>query len=496
VNLGERLRAVVRSGSSRIPQQPAQSGSSRIPQEVDESGSSRIPQQPAESGSRPALQRQDVGSGFSRSSRDEHAHLEETLGGEFRDYSGHRSFVVTRRHEAASLHGRTHVGDFAERLHRAYASAPFVSVPAARPPFVFFDLETTGLSGGAGTHAFVVGCGWFDADDGFITEQHLLVDYASERAMLKAVAGELERAGAIVSFNGKSFDAPLLETRCLFHRMASPCGPLPHVDVLHPARQFWGRVGGGDVERFAPQESGCSLMAFERRVLGATRGGDVPGFEIPGRYFQFVRSGDPRPLAPVFEHNRLDLLSLAGLTARLLYTIDRGPAETRDACEALALGRVYTRAGLTSRADEAYRRALKLSDGSAPGRTSTSMGLLRIEALRSLALGARQARHYDAAAAYWREVLDVPGCPRSIARQAGEALAIHHEHRARDLPAAKAFALRTLELDSEAARGDAVRHRLARIERKMISERPLFPSLPLQPPPSCGSPRSGPRTSS
>jgi hypothetical protein len=342
----------------------------------------------------------------------------------------------------------------------------------------------------------MVGCGWFDADDGFITEQHLLVDYASERAMLQAVAGELERAGAIVSFNGKSFDAPVLETRYLFHRMTPPCGPLPHVDVLHPARQFWGRFGGGDVERFASREARCSLMAIERRVLGAIRGSDVPGFEIPGRYFQFVRSGDPRPLAPVFEHNRLDLLSLAGLTARLLHTIDRGPAETRDACEALALGRVYMRAGLTSRADEAYKRALKLSDGSTTGGTTTSMGLLRIEALRSLALGARRTRHYDLAAAYWREVLDVPGCPRTIARQAGEALAIHHEHRARDLATAKAFALRTLELESEAARGNAVRHRLARIERKMISERPLFPSLPLQPPPSCGSLRSGPRTSS
>src|SRR5213079_2321368 len=98
-------------------------------------------------------------------------------------------------------------------------------------------------SGGAGTHAFLVGCGWFEADGGFLTRQFLMVRYSDERPLLATVAGELARAGALVSFNGKSFDAPVLETRYLFHRLDWIGGGMPHVDVLHPARRFWKRRG-------------------------------------------------------------------------------------------------------------------------------------------------------------------------------------------------------------------------------------------------------------
>ena len=130
---------------------------------------------------------------------------------------------------------------------------------APRVPFMFFDLETTGLSGGAGTHAFLVGCAWFDADGAFVIEQHLMTDFAGERGMLTFVAEDLAQAGALVTFNGKSFDAPVIETRYLFHRLSSPCSQVPHVDVLHPARRFW----GGD------PMLGCSLIALEQQLLGA-----------------------------------------------------------------------------------------------------------------------------------------------------------------------------------------------------------------------------------
>jgi uncharacterized protein YprB with RNaseH-like and TPR domain len=373
-------------------------------------------------------------------------------------------------------------------LTAASHAAPLVSVAAARAPFLFFDLETTGLNGGAGTRAFLVGCGWFDEDGSFATEQHLLIEYASERAMLGAVARQLSEAGALVSFNGKSFDAPVLETRYLFHRLTPPCAPLPHVDVLHPARRFWGR----------DDDVGCSLVSLEQQVLGARRTGDVPGFEIPARYFQFIRTGDARPLAAVIEHNRLDLLSLAGLTSRLLHLIDKGGrGEAMDGNltvrEALALGRVYTRSGLDTRAEAAFEFAAR-----------SPSPAIRLEALRGLALVARRARRFADAADRWRAVLAVPGCPPALAREAAEALAIHHEHRARDLATAKLFALKTLEMESvpsatrRTAAGDAVRHRLARIERKLVSERrTLFASSPsLSLPPSSGSRTSAPRTSS
>src|SRR5205807_9036442 len=118
-------------------------------------------------------------------------------------------------------HGREAIGTYAEWLDEASADAALYSIDA-RPPFVFFDLETTGLSGGAGTHAFLVGCGWFEAEGAFVTRQFLMTRYADERPMLERVGRDLSRAGALVTFNGKSFDAPLLETRYLFHRLSWP----------------------------------------------------------------------------------------------------------------------------------------------------------------------------------------------------------------------------------------------------------------------------------
>ena len=188
----------------------------------------------------------------------------------------------------------------------------------------------------------------------------------------------------------------------------------------------------------------------------------MPGFEIPARYFQFVRTGDARPLAAVLEHNRLDLLSLAALTARLLHLARAGPDAARDAREALALGRVYARAGLDERARDALRHAID--------RCRSPRGAfdpIRIDALRALALACRRARRYDEAAACWRQLLEIRGCPPPIAREATEALAIHHEHRVRDLAAAKAFALRSAGSGPRPGLDAAAQHRLARIERKM-----------------------------
>src|SRR5580765_2265906 len=149
-------------------------------------------------------------------------------------------FVVDRRWPPSARYGKEAVGTFAQCLDEASAQAVlFADDPPARAPFVFFDLETTGLSGGAGTQAFLVGCGRFAADGGFQTRQFVLTRHADERPLLETVAGELARAGALVTFNGKSFDASLLETRYLFHRLEWSVRCLPHVDVLHPARQFW-----------------------------------------------------------------------------------------------------------------------------------------------------------------------------------------------------------------------------------------------------------------
>jgi uncharacterized protein len=402
------------------------------------------------------------------------------LGGAWWPIGNGRCFVVERRWEPSALHGRERIGALADRLNRASGEAPlFTGGSPARPPFVFFDLETTGLSGGAGTLAFLVGCGWFEDAGAFVTRQFLLARHADERMLLEAVAGELARAGALVSFNGKSFDAPLLEGRYLFHRLAWRGREMPHVDVLHPARRFWKPVPSRALRSdsryaidplvaraFMPMfDSGCSLQALERQLVGARRKGDVPGFEIPGRYFQFVRSGDAAPLEAVLEHNRLDLLTLAALTARLLDMARGGPDSIGDAREALALGHVYLRGGLEERARASFQRALD--------RCRSPRGAydpIRMDVLRALALACRRAGRYDEAAALWRELAEMRGCPPAFVREATEALAIHHEHRVRDLPLARQFALGSLAAAGDGPRpsiAEAVRHRLARIERKM-----------------------------
>ena len=367
-------------------------------------------------------------------------------------------FIVERRMAASKKYGRETIGNLADRLNASAVEAPLVCGGGdARPPFVFFDLETTGLSGGAGTQAFLVGCAWFESDGSLTTRQYLLARYSDERAMLAAVAEDLGRAGALVSFNGKSFDAPVLETRYLFHRIEWTPSQLVHIDVLHPARRFW-------------KEDDCSLVVLEQQVLGAWRDGDVSGYEIPARYFQFVRSGDARPLVDVLEHNRLDLVSLAGLTVRLLEIVRGGPDYAENAREALALGHVYSRSHADARAIEAYERAVTLAATSRSGRAS----FLSTDALRALAIAYRRARRFDDAARCWTALIE-SGCPSGIEREAIEALAIHHEHRRRDLESAKLFAERNLDVSHRQHRESlkaAARQRLDRIERKLSSGEP------------------------
>ncbi len=330
------------------------------------------------------------------------------------------------------------------------------------PRTVFIDLETTGLSGGAGTLAFLVGCGYFDLG-AFQVRQFLLTSHAAERALLTAVAEFFEGADLIVTYNGKTFDVPVMETRWMFHRLRLPLSDVPHFDMLHPARRLWkSRAGaGGDIE-----ESGCRLSTLEQTLFGVRRVGDVPGFEIPGRFFSFLRSGDPRPLEPVLEHNRLDLVSLAAVMARGVALARGGHPSCRDAAEALALGRVYERAGALDRAEGCYACAVASPAPEVKG-----------EALYCLGLRHRRERRFADAASSWREILQLTEshAVRRLARLADlrqlatEALAIHHEHRERDLDEARALALFALQ-EAAGPRADGMRHRLARIDRK-ISEK-------------------------
>jgi uncharacterized protein YprB with RNaseH-like and TPR domain len=326
---------------------------------------------------------------------------------------------------------------------------------SSRADVVYLDIETTGLAGGAGTYAFLVGCGWFDGDV-FRVEQFLMPGHGSERAQLAALRERLECAGPIVTYNGRSFDVPVLETRYLYHREQPPIAPRAHLDMLHVARRLW-RNTRPVVLAPGQQSESCTLASLERALFGVRRYGDVPGFEIPSRYFGFLRSGHAHPLEAVLEHNRLDLVSLAALTARALRLVSLAPHGAEKPRECLGLGRIFDRVGMRDRAAECYDRAVALTDGS----WHADDEVVRAESLRALAVRSRRGGRHAEAAAHWEAIIRLRRCPEGLMREALEALAIHHEHRSRDLLAARGFATR---LRSGAA------HRLARLDRKLERE--------------------------
>jgi uncharacterized protein YprB with RNaseH-like and TPR domain len=378
--------------------------------------------------------------------------------------------VIDRRYESDRWHGDVRIAECeiggGESLR---VLDPSLTLGTRLRRTVFIDLETTGLSGGAGTVAFLVGCGFFDLG-AFQVRQFLLTSYSAERALLAAVAEFFQDADLIVSYNGKTFDVPVMETRWLFHRLELPLEGVSHFDALHAARRLWKtRMSDGALRQGSREaiDSGCRLSTLERALFDVRRVGDVPGFEIPSRYFQFLRSGDPRPLEPVLEHNRLDLVSLAAVTARAARMVDEGADGCPDGAQALALGKVYERAGALDRAEACYRRAS----------TADSCGIeVRAESLYRLGLRCRRDRRFAEAADVWRaliELTDGPSARRTegaaaLRQFAVEALAIHREHRDRDFHAARELALFGLgEEVGDRRRADDYRHRLARLERKI-----------------------------
>jgi uncharacterized protein len=374
-----------------------------------------------------------------------------------------RALIVDRRYESDRFHGTRRVGECdvedGESLRLLDPSLPPPDGTGER--MLFVDLETTGLSGGAGTVAFLVGCGWFDMG-AFQVRQFLLTSYASERALLDAVASCFGSASLLVTYNGKTFDVPVMETRWMFHRMRMPLESVRHFDMVHPARRLW-RTRDGSQDGDA---GGCCRLATLERVLcDVRRVGDIPGMDIPGRYFAFLRSGDARPLEPVLEHNRLDLISLAAVVAEGVQLVERGEAACRDAAESLSLGKVFERAGSIDRAIACYERAA--ADASA-------CIDITAEALYRLGVRLRRDRRYADAANCWRRILELKTRRATellapLRQYAVEALAIHHEHRERDYEGAKELTLQLLE-DTEdwvRPRTDATRHRLARLEKKI-----------------------------
>ena len=403
------------------------------------------------------------------------------LGGAVIERSEGAVIVVDREYRSNALHGRLPIGDIVSAINaggdalqlmaQAWPAAKGIAHPAGGtstsalcasadkkvPPLLFLDLETTGLFGGAGTQAFLVGCAAIDGDS-IRVRQFVLPGFEHERAVLSELQAWARDYGAICTFNGRTFDVPLIETRFLFHRVPCALDGVPHLDMLHAARRLWRQrpltTGTPD-----PDDSSCSLAVLEKHIAGVHRIGDVPGYEIPSRFFRFVRDGDARPLEAVLEHNRLDLISLAGVLARAITLITRGPGVARTAQEAYGLARVYERGGAYDNAEASLLKTIDFA------RRVGGEPEVHAEALRRLAWLRRRSRRVHEAADAWRELASLPRCAASLRREAKEALAIHYEHRSKNLQVARQHALDLLsDLDANQMR---VRHRLDRLERKL-----------------------------
>lgn len=311
---------------------------------------------------------------------------------------------------------------------------------------IYLDTETTGLAGGTGTCAFMIGIGMIRGTE-FVVEQFFLRDYSEERAVLAALAEILESYDGLVTFNGKTFDVPLLETRYTLARLKRPFGRLVHLDLLHPARRLW-----------KLRLESCRLTHLETHVLGIAREGDVPGSEIPGIYFDYLRTGDARGLQPVFFHNALDIVTLAALTVEAANVIraarEREAARRTPGLDLLSLSRIFERAG---EAEESFATCARAIEAGLPESVAPS-------ALWQLAAHHKRRRDYERAEPVW---LELARSPSPLALSACRELAMLYEHCRHDAARALAFTEQALgRLRADLAGSGPCETRAADFERR------------------------------
>jgi len=297
--------------------------------------------------------------------------------------------------------------------------APGACAEASDPrQWLFLDTETTGLMGGTGTYPFMVGIAWWDAG-GLEVEQFFMRELSEEHALLLTLAERMAERPVLVTFNGKSFDWPLLETRYRMTRKIRPMPPRAHLDFLHPARNLW-RVRLGSVR----------LAELEKHVLGWNRGADLISEMIPQFYFDYLRGGPPEPLVQIFLHNQMDLRGLAGLASRIIAVLADPRTDGADGLELYGVSRICERRGDMTRAQKHYAQSLAAV---LPAETDRA-------ARRSLARLAKRAGDLPLALKLWESIL---GNSRE-GLEAYRQLAIHYERQAREPQRAAMLARRAL----------------------------------------------------
>jgi len=406
--------------------------------------------------------------------------IEEALDGRWIETRRGQAFVSESVYPLTYQHGILPLSSLAP-LHNLgeWANDPRIKdLPLTK--FAFLDTETSGLSGGTGTYAFLVGVGRFLSTDSFADSrmrtdlstdsftdsrtgtdksaedlefrlrQFFMRDPAEEAALLEAIIDFLAPCEALVTFNGKAFDAPLLVTRYALHSIPVPFKGYAHVDLLPLARRLWR-------DRLPSR----ALKYLEEHVMFAPRSlEEVPGYEIPWLYFDYLRTGDASPLKGVFYHNAMDIVAMTALfshTASML--ANPHTTDLEHGLDVLALARLFEDLGKWDDAARLYERGLET--------TLPEAGFA--EALRRYSALQRRRGDLESAVKLWE-------------RAAGEGhvyahveLSKHHEHRKRDHSEAYRWAKSALELAQAPSLPsyirqywlDEISHRLERLEKKI-----------------------------
>src|SRR6185437_9035114 len=247
-------------------------------------------------------------------------------------------------------HGSMDISDLNELPGNLLRSISNGRIPDAPPAtWAFLDTETSGLAGGAGTFAFLIGVGRI-TPDGFYVRQFFMREHTEEPSLLYALAEHLKQFRILITYNGMSFDQPLLETRFRLVRARPPFGEMEHLDLLFGARRLWKL-------RF----DSCRLVELENQILGLERQGDLPGEMIPYYYFQYLRTQRAWRLAPLFHHNVMDIVTLACLNG-LIPAAFRDPAAipSRHGLDLIGIARWLQMSGRLEEAHALMRRAVDL----------------------------------------------------------------------------------------------------------------------------------------
>ena len=366
--------------------------------------------------------------------------VEEYLAGQEVETEFGRHFESEKLYERHRRHGSIGICDL-EQLPAHLLEPISNGLVAGAPPqsWAFLDTETTGLAGGSGTYAFLVGVGRI-APDGFRVRQFFMRDYGEEASLLHALAEHLKQFQVLITYNGRTYDQPLLETRYRMGRRRPPFDELQHLDLLFGARRLWKL-------RF----DSCRLVELESRILGVEREGDLPGEMIPYVYFEYLRTREIFRLIPIFHHNAIDILTLACLTAIVPWAFHAPEnAQFAHGAEMVGLGRWWRQA-------ENHDNALALFRG------AIERGLpddLYFRTLWDIACLEKKAGRADEAK---RALEDLANSPNPWRVPAFEELARHYERRERDFATALEATLRAIALEPS----EALVRRRARLEKRL-----------------------------